>query len=319
MDGETAGGAGGRTTRAGTGNRTAGAGGGNRTAGAGHLDLTLVPALSRAVDDGSLVLMMQPEVDLASGGIVGMEALLRWRHPERGLLQPAEFLPVAAASDLLCRIGWWVLESCFREAAGWRGLSPSDAPRQLWVNVAGLQLAEPSFAERVAALADEHDVRNGVIGLEVTEETLARGGTDVVRILERLRTAGVSLAVDDFGTWYSSLATFGDLPIDAVKLDWSFVRGVGRDLEDDTIVASVIRLAHARDLYVVAEGVESWAESARLCELGCDRAFGYLFSPPETPERARWLLTRGWGWRAPARPARSAGLPAAADRPVGGA
>ena len=107
----------------------------------------------------------------------------------------------------------------------------------------------------------------------------------------------MALAVDDFGSWYSSLATLGDLPVDAVKLDQSFVRGVGSDLDDDTIVASVIRLAHARDLYVVAEGVESWSESARLVDLGCDRAFGYLFSPPQTPERARAMLARGSGWR----------------------
>jgi len=263
----------------------------------GQLDVDLVPALKRSVEDGSLVLQLQPEIDLASGGVVGMEALLRWRHAERGVLLPSDFLPVAAAAGLMPLLGWWVLEQCAAEVATWAALPPADTPRQLWVNVAGLQLAEPGFTDRVRALLERHRLDRGALGLEVTEETLAQDPTLVADTLEELRDAGVALAVDDFGSWYSSLATLGDLPVDAVKLDQSFVRGVGSDLDDDTIVASVIRLAHARDLYVVAEGVESWAESARLVDLGCDRAFGYLFSPPQTPERARAMLARGVGSR----------------------
>jgi EAL domain-containing protein (putative c-di-GMP-specific phosphodiesterase class I) len=262
-----------------------------------QLDVDLVHALKESVSDGSLVLQLQPEIDLASGGVVGMEALLRWRHPERGVLLPADFLPVAAAAGLMPLIGWWVIEACAREAASWRSLPPSATQRQLWVNVAGLQLAEPGFTDRVADLVKQHGLDHGALGIEVTEETLAQDVDSVARTLDELRDAGVALAVDDFGSWYSSLATIGDLPVDAVKLDQSFVRGVGTDLDDDTIVASVIRLAHARGLYVVAEGVESWSESARLVDLGCDRAFGYLFSPPQTPERARQMLTRGSGWR----------------------
>jgi EAL domain-containing protein (putative c-di-GMP-specific phosphodiesterase class I) len=118
-----------------------------------------------------------------------------------------------------------------------------------------------------------------------------------VRLLEQLRAIGVTLAVDDFGTWYSTLAALDELPVDAVKLDQRYVRGVGGDLDDDTIVASVISLAHARGLYVVAEGVESWAESARLIELDCDRAHGFLYASPQRAERARWLLQQGTGWR----------------------
>ena len=263
----------------------------------GQLDVDLVHELKQSVDDGSLVLQLQPEIDLASGGVVGMEALLRWRHPDRGVLLPSEFLPVAAAAGLMPLIGWWVLERSAAEVATWSTLPPSDTPRQLWVNVAGLQLAEPGFTDRVAALIRRHGLAAGTLGIEVTEETLAQEPALVAVTLEELRDAGVALAVDDFGSWYSSLSTLGDLPVDAVKLDQSFVRGVGSDLDDDTIVASVIRLAHARDLYVVAEGVESWSECARLVDLGCDRAFGYLFSPPQTPERARAMLARGSGWR----------------------
>ncbi len=262
-----------------------------------QLDVDLVHDLKESVSDGSLVLQLQPEIDLASGGVVGMEALLRWRHPERGVLLPADFLPVAAAAGLMPLIGWWVIEACAREVASWKNLPPSATQRQLWVNVAGLQLAEPGFTERIDDLVVRHGLERGSLGIEITEETLAQDTDQVSRTLDELRDAGIALAIDDFGSWYSSLATLGDLPVDAVKLDQSFVRGVGTDLDDDTIVASVIRLAHARDLYVVAEGVESWSESARLVDLGCDRAFGYLFSPPQTPERARQMLTRGSGWR----------------------
>jgi EAL domain-containing protein (putative c-di-GMP-specific phosphodiesterase class I) len=269
-------------------------------AGPAPLDLELVPALRRAVDDASLVLHYQPEVDLASGSVVGMEALLRWQHPERGLLWPREFLPVAEAAGLLPDIGRWVLLSCLAEAAEWARLPgrQGSADWQLWMNVSGAQLAAEGFAEDVAELVAATALPRGRLGLEISERSLDLLGDRAVGVLGRLRATGLALAVDDFGTWYSSLGTVGDLPIDAIKLDRSFVRGVGVDLEDDEILASVIRLAHAHGVRVVAEGVESWAEGARLCELGCDRAHGYLFSGPQRPEKARSMLARGFAWRA---------------------
>ena len=242
------------------------------------LDLDLVPSLREALDHESLVLHFQPEVDLASGAVVGMEALLRWQHPQRGLLWPADFLDVADGAGLLPALGWWVLERCAAELETWRPLPPTadGTPRQMWVNVSGSQLLEADFADRV--------------------QRLAIGSRHATALLERLRDMGIALALDDFGTWYSSLGTLGELPIQAVKLDRSFVRGVGSDLENDTIVSSVIELAHAHGVRVVAEGVESWAEGARLCELGCDRALGYLFSGPQRAEQARLMLAHGTGW-----------------------
>jgi len=262
------------------------------------LDLDLVPSLREALDHESLVLHFQPEVDLASGAVVGMEALLRWQHPQRGLLWPADFLAVADGAGLLPSLGWWVLERCAAELESWRPLPPTadGAPRQMWVNVSGSQLLEPDFADRVARLVTDCALAPGTLGLEVTEEGLAIGSRHATALLERLREIGVALALDDFGTWYSSLGTLGELPIQAVKLDRSFVRGVGSDLENDTIVSSVIELAHAHGVRVVAEGVESWAEGARLCELGCDRALGYLFSGPQRAEQARLMLAHGTGW-----------------------
>ncbi|HET7530531.1 MAG TPA: EAL domain-containing protein [Mycobacteriales bacterium] len=262
------------------------------------LDLELVPALTRALDDDALVLHFQPEVDLASGAVVGMEALLRWQHPERGLLWPGDFLAVADGAGLMPKLGWWVLERCVAELERWRPLPPTvdGASRQLWVNVAGSQL-EPTFVERVAGLVADAALPPGTLGLEVTEEALSTGSRAATELMNALRDVGVAVAIDDFGTWYSSLGTLGELPIEAVKLDQSFVRGVGSDLENDSIVSSVIELAHAHGVRVVAEGVESWSEGARLCELGCDRALGYLFSGPQRAEQARLMLAHGTGWQ----------------------
>jgi EAL domain-containing protein (putative c-di-GMP-specific phosphodiesterase class I) len=267
------------------------------------VDLDLMPALARAVDEDTLVVHYQPEVDLASGGVVGMEALVRWQHPQRGLLWPVDFLSVADRGGLLPRIGWEVLRRSARELASWKSLPAlaDGSPRQLWVNVAASQLLEADFPERIAALIAEFDLAPDTLGLEVTDETLATGSRHAPALLHALRDIGVVLALDDFGSWYSALGTLGELPIVAVKLDQAFVRGVGCDLEDDSIVSSVIAFAHAHGVRVVAEGVESWSEGARLCELGCDRAVGYLFSGPQIAEHARLMLAHGAGWTAPAQ------------------
>lgn len=265
------------------------------------LDLDLVSALSRAVDDDSLVVHFQPEIDLASGGVVAMEALIRWQHPQRGLLWPVDFLAVAEHAGLLPRLGWEVLRHGARELAAWKTLPPiiDGTPRQLWVNVAASQLLEVDFVDRLAGLIAEFDLLPDTLGLEVTEETLATGSKHAPALLGELRSVGVALAIDDFGSWYSALGTLGELPIMAVKLDQPYVRGVGSDLENDSIVSSVIALAHAHGVRVVAEGVESWSEGARLCELDCDRAMGYLFAGPQIAQQARMMLAHGAGWTAP--------------------
>jgi EAL domain-containing protein (putative c-di-GMP-specific phosphodiesterase class I) len=264
-------------------------------------DVDLVPALSRAVEEHAVVVHFQPEIDLATGGVVGMEALMRWQHPQRGLLWPVDFLAVADRAGLLPKLGWEVLRRAARELASWRSLPQiiDGQPRQLWVNVSASQLLETDFVERVAGLIAEFDLAPDTLGLEVTEETLDSGSDHAPAMLQELRDVGAALAIDDFGSWYSSLGTLGELPIVAVKLDQPFVRGVGSDLENDSIVSSVIALAHAHGVRVVAEGVESWSEGARLCELGCDRAMGYLFSQPQIAEHARLMLAHGAGWTTP--------------------
>ena len=267
-------------------------------------DVDLVAAMRDALRAGQFLLHYQPEVDLASGEVVAMEALLRWQHPERGLLWPADFLPAAEASGFIVELGDWVVGQVIHEAMLWQRLPSARRAggKQLWLNVSAGQLAADGFVAHVTKAFAKSGLPPGILGFEVRETALGSDLAAVVGVLGELKAAGIAIALDDFGTWYSALSHLDELPLDAVKLDQRFVRGVGLDLEDDAIVASVIRLAHAHGLQVVAEGVETWSEGARLCELGCDRAHGYLFSGPQSPDRARWLLSRGVGWRAPEPP-----------------
>ncbi len=276
------------------------------------LDLDLAGELRGAQDRGEVILHFQPEIDLASGGVVGMEALMRWAHPRRGLLPPNTFLDVAHKAGLLLPLSTWVLEQCAAERAGWELLPPHPTVGlcQLWANVPAVQLAAAGFVDFVRELFERYQLPPHSLGLEFSESSLGDVGSAAPALLIELREVGCALAVDDFGTWYSSLARFEDMPVDAVKLDRRFVRGLGVDLDEDSIVASVVRLAHARDLYVVAEGVESWTEGARLCELGCDRAHGFLFCGPQEAGRARSMLARGGGWT-PASPEALARIPRA--------
>jgi EAL domain-containing protein (putative c-di-GMP-specific phosphodiesterase class I) len=260
------------------------------------MDTTVdIASLHRATTDGSLELMYQPEIDLDSGAIVAMEALLRWHHGSLGVLGPSDFLDLAIRSGEISPIGEWVLRTGAAEAASWRSLrGPS---RQLWLNVSADQLRAAGFAELVASVVAENQLPVGALGLEISERTILDLGSDALPILDRLRGAGVALAVDDFSSFYATLGAIEALPVDAVKLGHRYVRGVGDEDNDDSFVTSLIERAHERGLYVVAEGVETWSESARLTELGCDRAHGWLFASAQRADKARWLLTQGTGWR----------------------
>jgi len=265
------------------------------------IETELISALQVAVAKGEFRLHYQPQVDLASGEVLGLEALVRWQHPDRGLLEPREFLPAAVSSELIVDIGQFVLSESCHEVAAWHTLFTPGYTRkkEMWVNVAAVELIQPGYVEWVQALMDSAGIEPGVLGLEISEADLIAHSGDLRGVLTDLKNIGVRLAVDDFGTWYSSLSGIRDLPLDAVKLGHQFVRGVGQDLDEDHVVGAVIALAHARGLIVIAEGVESWTEGARLSDMGCDRAHGYLFGGPERADRARWMLTRGTGWRVP--------------------
>ena len=264
-------------------------------------DVDLLLSMQGALAGGQFRLFYQPQVDLASGEVLGLEALLRWQHPDRGLLEPREFLTTAVGSELIVAIDQWVMQQAAAEVQTWhRTFAPGAMQKkQIWVNVSSLELMQPGFADDLTDLMVAAGIEPGILGLEIGEADLIAHSDEVRSELMALKDAGVLLAVDDFGTWYSSLSGLKRIPLDAVKLGHKFVRGVGQDHDSDGVVESVISFAHARGLIVVAEGVESWSEGARLCDLGCDRAHGYLFAGPQSAERARWMLAKGTGWRAP--------------------
>lgn len=259
-------------------------------------DLT---ALHHCVQDGSLELLYQPEVDLATGGIVAMEGLLRWHHRDLGLLSPPSFLDLAEASGEMGPIGHWVLRAGASEAALW-GAVPGPQ-RRLWLNISASQLSSPGFVDLVGQVVAETGLAHGALGLEVSEATVQALGPCAAPVLADLRAAGVALAVDDFTSWFATLGAIATLPIDAVKLGHDYVRGLGDDTGEfgarDATVAAVITEAHEHGILVVAEGVESWGEAARLTLLGCDRAHGWLFSSAQRGDKARWLLQHGTGWQ----------------------
>ena len=254
-----------------------------------------IAALHRAATDGSLELMYQPEIDMASGAIVAMEGLLRWHHGSLGVLGPGDFLDLAIRSGEISPIGEWVLRTGAAQAADWGTLR--GPRRQLWLNVSAEQVRADGFAQLVADVVTENKLPPGCLGLEVSERSCLELGRDAAPLLLALRGAGVSLAVDDFSSFYATLGAIEALPVNAVKLGHKYVRGVGDADHDDSFVQSVIERAHARGMHVVAEGVEEWSEHARLIELGCDRAHGWLFASAQRADKARWLLTQGSGWR----------------------
>ncbi|HVV76113.1 MAG TPA: EAL domain-containing protein [Mycobacteriales bacterium] len=253
-----------------------------------------------SLSDGTRVVHYLPDVDLATGAITGMQALMRWEHPQRGVLWPNDFAVEAERSGIGAALSWELLSAAADELSSWRTLPGGpDGTRQMWVAVTPSQLLEADFIERVAALVSGHDLVPGSLGLLLPGAALATGSRHAPQLLAALRDAGVALAIDDLRSWYASVGAMGDLPFEAVTLDRDFVRGVGADLDDDIIVGSIIRFAHAHGLRVVADSVESWSEGARLCELGCDRGHGYLFGSPQDSIDARVMLSHAAGWCAP--------------------
>ncbi len=254
-----------------------------------------VNSLHQATSDGSLELMYQPEIDLDSGAIVAMEGLLRWHHGALGTLGPNDFLDLAIRSGEISPIGEWVLRTGAAEAATWMNLH--GPARQLRLNVSVEQLRAPGFAQLVASVVAENTLRPKALGLEVTERAILELGSEAMTLLAILHDSGVSIVIDNFTSYYSTLGAIEALPVDGIKLGQAYIRGVGDEGHDDTFLLNLIERAHSRGLFVVAEGVENWSESARLTEIGCDRAHGWLFASAQRADKARWMLAQGSGWR----------------------
>jgi diguanylate cyclase (GGDEF)-like protein len=254
-------------------------------------------ALHRALERGEFRLFFQPIVSLSDARCVGAEALLRWQHPERGLLSPVEFIPLAEETGLVVQMGWWVLDEAARNAARWQ-LEQSE-PFQVAINLSARQLTQPDLADRVAAVIAETGVQPSSLCFEITESVLMDEAEVVLEVIARVRALGVQFSIDDFGTGYSSLGYLKRFPVDSVKIDRSFVSGLGSDPGDAAIVSAVIGLAHALGLRVTAEGVETEEQLMALIALECDEAQGYFFSPPQPAPDLRSLIARTRTWRPP--------------------
>jgi diguanylate cyclase (GGDEF)-like protein/PAS domain S-box-containing protein len=236
--------------------------------------------LRRALEHEEFVVRYQPNVRISSGEIVGFEALVRWEHPERGLLLPEEFVPLAEETGLIVPIGERVLEEACRQAKEWQQQRSSDPPVVVCVNLSARQFRESSLAETIARILDEIGLDPRYLFLEVTESTTMSDAVATVAALKQLQDLGVRVMIDDFGTGYSSLSYLERFPVDYVKIHRSFVGGLGKDPGAAVLVSGVIHLAHALDLEVIAEGVETAEQLERLREMECDLAQGYLFSEP---------------------------------------
>jgi diguanylate cyclase (GGDEF)-like protein/PAS domain S-box-containing protein len=252
----------------------------------------LLGELRTAIATEQLRLHYQPRVDLHTGRINSVEALVRWQHPTRGLLQPADFIDLAEESGLIRSLGAWVLEEAVSQSARWRNLSPEQKPVEIAVNLSTRQLLDPDLLGIVSGTLTRHAFDPRQLTLEITETALMEDPVTALQVLTALKELGVCLAIDDFGTGYASLTYLKHFPIDELKIDRSFIQGLGDDDGDSAIVSSCIQLAHAVGIRAVAEGVETPDQQSTLLDLGCDMAQGFHYSRPLAPEAlASWVST----------------------------
>ncbi|GGG21610.1 hypothetical protein GCM10007304_39270 [Rhodococcoides trifolii] len=248
--------------------------------------------LRSAIENGSLLLYFQPEVDLISDRITAVEALVRWDHPSRGMLPPSEFVPIAEASNLAADLGRWVLGHACSTYMQWSKAVPG-LDITMRVNVSPAQLLADDFAAEVGAVLTEHGMSADNLCLEITEAAVVHDLAITAKTLVELRELGVDIAIDDFGTGYSSLSHLKVLPVDALKIDRAFVEHLGTAPEDRAIVTTIAALADAYGLDLIAEGVEHPEATGVLIDLGCHRAQGYLFSRPVPGDRMLEMLAVG--------------------------
>lgn len=258
----------------------------------GRLDTEV--ALRRAITNGELETHYQPVVELPGLRIVALEALVRWRHPSRGLLGPDQFIRIAEETGLIVPLGAWVLRNAVRQMKSWHQEDPRFEQLKVAVNLSAVQVGHPSFIDTVSRALVDTGLPPHCLQLEITESVLMRDALSTLTILEALKALGVELAVDDFGTGYSSFSYIKRFPVDIVKIDRSFVEGLGNDPNDLAIVQAIIGLAGAINVGTVAEGVETAPQLQQLIELGCQRAQGFHFARP-SPARTIGKLLHACG------------------------
>lgn len=243
---------------------------------------TVTNQLRKALNDNEFELWYQPQVDAKSGKTIGVEALVRWAHPERGSLLPGSFIPIAEETSLIVPLGEWILKTACAQNKIWQALDLS--PVRVAVNISSVQFMQKNFVETVRRILTETGLAPRHLELELTESMVMENAQSTVTTLAELRGLGLQLSIDDFGTGYSSLSYLKRYPLDTLKIDRSFVKNVDKDPDSGSIVKAIIAMAHHLNLSVIAEGVETGQELAFLQESGCDQIQGFLFSRPLSPE-----------------------------------
>ena len=247
--------------------------------------------LRQALEKNEFEVFYQPKIAIDTGKILGAEALLRWRHPSRGLITPESFIPVAEESGLIVPIGSWVFrEACKATAELWCSRGDCGAPGALSVNVSPRQFMQPDFVSHIEEILETEGARPGCMELELTENVLIHDPADVQTKLERLKALGLRISIDDFGTGYSSLAYLKELPIDIIKIDRSFIRDVPQDPNDSVLVETIVAMARHLGIRTIAEGVETEEQLEFLSALGCDIYQGYLFSQPVSLQELKGMM-----------------------------
>ena len=258
--------------------------------------LEIEGALRRALVRGEFRVHYQPVVDFTRSEVIGFEALVRWEHPERGLVAPDDFLGVAEETGLIVEIGGWVLQEACAQAARWGAESPDGPPLTVSVNLSARQLADPGLVARVEGALAATRLDASLLVLEITETVLMEHRDAAVAVLQELGRKGVQVSIDDFGTGQSSLGYLKVLPVHTLKIDQSFVNGLGKDPEDASVVSAIVQLGHTLGLTVTAEGVEDGAQLNELRSLGCDLGQGYYFARPQPSEVVRALVHHRFRW-----------------------
>jgi diguanylate cyclase (GGDEF)-like protein/PAS domain S-box-containing protein len=249
--------------------------------------------LRRAISHQELSISYQPIIELASGEVREFEALIRWNHPEHGTLYPDEFIPVAEETGMIVPIGRWVLGEACRQAQAWQAAFPRDVPVGVAVNLAAIHFRGPTLLQDIGRIVTSVGLTPQTLTVEISERVALDADPTTLATLDDLVSLGVHLAIDDFGTGFSGLSTLKSVPVDMIKIDRSFVSGLGRDGDDAAIVRAIIALARTLGLKTTAEGVETEQQLAALRDLGCDRVQGYLFSEPVTAKEVESLLRDG--------------------------
>jgi EAL domain-containing protein (putative c-di-GMP-specific phosphodiesterase class I) len=240
--------------------------------------LLLENSLHRALERGEFAVHYQPQVDIASGRLVGAEALIRWHHPERGMVSPLQFIPLAEENGMILPIGTWVLREVCRQIRAWRELGLTDL--RFAVNLSPRQFRQENLVDNILEILREFDVPASALELEITEGSIMENADAAVSLLNQLSRHGLSIAIDDFGTGYSSLSHLKRFPVSKLKIDRSFVMDIPGDPDDSAIAIAVIQLARSLGLKTVAEGVETAEQRQFLSGQGCDMLQGYWYSKP---------------------------------------